>query len=55
MNKFLAIDQYLDVQIEDCEAIIDHAVVNGLSTRYFKIEVDEFGTPTLTEITEVTE
>lgn len=53
MSKYLAVDQYLDVIIEDCEAIVDYAIVNGLPTTYFKIAVDEDGTPTLTEVTEV--
>lgn len=53
MNKYLAVDEFLDVLIEDCEAVVDNAVVHGLPTKYFKIEVDEYGNPSLIEITEV--
>ena len=53
MNTFLVVDQYNEVRIEDCEAVVDHAVVNGLPSRFFKIEVDEDGSPELIEVTEV--
>lgn len=54
MKKFLAVDQYHDVYIEDSEAVVDFAIVNEIPIRHFEIKVDEYGSPTLIEVTKVT-
>ena len=50
MKRYLAVDEFNEFWIEDSEAVVDYAKVNELPVRFFQIEVDEDGNPTLEEV-----